>query len=84
MLIGLHGTSALKVLAILSANYWIGKTTAGSIFGPVVSWAFNIGVLIVNELADGYRFAALHPSLAVLVRFLMLIDEPLGPDSDHG
>ena len=72
MLIGLHGTSALKVLAILSANYWIGKTTAGSVIGPVVSWVFNLGILIANELADGYRFAALHPGLAYLVRPLML------------
>ena len=73
MLIGLHGASALKVLAILAANYWIGKATAGSVVGPVVSWAFNLGVLIVNELADGYKFAALHPSLEYLVRFLMLL-----------
>jgi protein-cysteine N-palmitoyltransferase HHAT len=69
MLLGLHGASALKVLAILGANYWIGKTTAGSVVGPAVSWAFNLGVLITNELADGYKFAALHPSLAYLVSF---------------
>ena len=72
MLIGLHGASALKVLAILAANYWIGKTTAGTAVGPVVTWAFNLGILIVNELADGYKFAALHSSLAHLVRILML------------
>ena len=78
MLVGLHGASALKILAILATNYWIGKTTAGSAVGPVVNWAFNLGVLIVNELADGYKFAALHPSLAHLVRFLMLPTNYLG------
>ena len=82
MLIGLHGASALKVLAILGANYWIGKTTAGSAIGPVVSWVFNLGVLIMNELADGYKFATLHPGLAYLVR--SLIYQLLGPDSDRG
>ena len=83
MLIGLHGASVLKVLAILGASYWIGKTTAGSAIGPAVSWAFNLGILIVNELADGYNFAALHPSLAYLVGFLMAIDEPRA-DSNCG
>lgn len=78
MLIGLHGASALKVLAILAANYWIGKTTAGTAVGPVVNWAFNLGILIVNELADGYKFAALHPSLGYLVRILMLSTNCVG------
>ena len=84
MLIGLHGASALKVIAIFAANYWIGKTTAGTVLGPVVNWAFNLSILIVNEWADGYKFAALHPSLAHLVRYLMLSNELPGPDSDPG
>ena len=69
MLFGLHGSSAFKVLALLSANYALGKAVGPYKFGPLLTWAFNMGVLFANEKNAGYRFAALHPALSALVRF---------------
>lgn len=54
-LIGLHGFSAFKVLAILYANYQIGKNLPRK-YIPAVTWMFNICVLFANELCDGYKF----------------------------
>lgn len=66
-LIGLHGTSTLKIFIILTANYYIGKSFAGSRAGPIITWIFNILILFANERNDGYLFSSLHPSLAPLV-----------------
>jgi len=66
MLLGLHGPSVLKILAILTINYGIAKTCASSRLGPVLTWIFNMLVLFAIERNDGYRFASLHPYLDVL------------------
>ena len=66
-LLGLHGTSTLKIFVILTANYCIGKSFAGSRAGPLLTWVFNSLILFANEWSDGYLFANLHPSLAPLV-----------------
>lgn len=66
MLAGLHGMSAVKVLVILTLNYVIAKSCRGSKLGPVLTWIFNAIVLFANERNEGYRFAAIHPSLDVL------------------
>ncbi|TFY56821.1 hypothetical protein EVJ58_g7407 [Rhodofomes roseus] len=63
MLAGLHGASVLKVLLILTGNYAIAKVTKGSKLNPLLTWIFNGVVLFANERNEGYRFAALHPSL---------------------
>ena len=67
-LIGLHGTSILKIIVILSANYWIAKVSGGSRTGPLLTWIFNGSILFANEIYGGYRYANFHPSLEVLVR----------------
>jgi hypothetical protein len=67
MVAGLHGTSILKILFILTVNYGIAKFTRASAVGPVLTWAFNIAMLFANEIQDGYRFEALHNGLDVLV-----------------
>lgn len=69
MLFGLHGSSALKVLGLLAANYAVAKAGAGRKVAPLLTWVFNMLVLFANERNSGYRFAALHPALASLVRF---------------
>ncbi|KZT02547.1 MBOAT-domain-containing protein [Laetiporus sulphureus 93-53] len=66
MLAGLHGTSAIKIIAILSMNYAIGKTCRGSKLGPTLTWLFNAGILYTSERAEGYRFEILHSSLGFL------------------
>lgn len=69
MLIGLHGTSIIKIFAILVVNYAIAKYTRGAKYGPWMTWAFNGLVLFANDRNSGYRFSSIHPSLEALVRF---------------
>jgi hypothetical protein len=54
-LIALHGFSAIKVLAILFANYQV-ATKLPKRYVPVATWAYNIATLFANELCEGYRF----------------------------
>jgi protein-cysteine N-palmitoyltransferase HHAT len=68
MITVLHGTSALKILAILYTNYALASSLGGSRVAPVATWVFNGGVLYFNERYHGYRFGWLHPSLELLVR----------------
>ncbi|KAG8864787.1 glycerol transporter [Tulasnella sp. 330] len=68
MLIGLHGCSAIKILLILSINYGISKRLGGRSMAPFVMWFFNMGMLFMNELYDGYKFGAIHPALESLDR----------------
>ena len=68
MILVLHGTSALKVLAIVSANYAIAKACRGSRAGPALTWMFNAAVLFLNERYHGYRFGDILPGLEYLVR----------------
>ncbi|KAF8556486.1 MBOAT-domain-containing protein [Imleria badia] len=68
-LIGLHGTSTLKILIILTANYYIGKSFARSRAGPIITWIFNFLILFANEWNEGYLFSSLHPDLAPLDAF---------------
>ena len=69
MLFGLHGTSALKILIIISINYLISRYAGGSVVSPPFLWVFNALVLFANETYSGYRFASLHSSLEFMVRF---------------
>ncbi|KAH7906814.1 MBOAT, membrane-bound O-acyltransferase family-domain-containing protein [Hygrophoropsis aurantiaca] len=68
-LFGLHGASTLKIIFILTANYYIGKSLGHSRAGPLLTWIFNAAVLFFNEKNAGYRFATIHPSLGVLDAF---------------
>ena len=54
-LVALHGFSALKVLTILSANYFV-ATKLPRKHVPWATWFFNISILFANELSDGYKF----------------------------
>ena len=51
----LHGSSAVKVLLILSMNFLIVKRLPRS-FIPYTTWIFNISVLSANELCHGYPY----------------------------
>lgn len=67
MLLGLHGASALKILAIFSLNYALAKSLGGKGVMPFAVWGFNVAILFLNEIHDGYRFASIHSSLDFLV-----------------
>lgn len=71
MITALHGTSAIKLVAILTANYLIAKTWKGSSLTPLLTWVFNGGVLFANEVYHGYRFGHIIPSLEYLVSGLL-------------
>lgn len=66
----LHGTSALKVLALLSANYGLcsldGIRVPSKVF-PVILWAFNMAILFLNEANDGYKYGSVHSALSFMV-----------------
>ena len=51
----LHGFSAFKVLLILWINYQLCMNHKRE-YVPVVTWAFNVGILFANELCDGYPY----------------------------
>jgi protein-cysteine N-palmitoyltransferase HHAT len=67
LILGLHGTSAFKVILIISMNYWISKFSRGISYGYLMIWTFNVAVLFANETYAGYRYASLHSSLEFLV-----------------
>jgi len=67
MLMGLHGTSIIKIFFILAANFGIAKFGQGQKWVPLATWVFNGLVLFANEWNSGYKFATLHPSFEVLV-----------------
>jgi len=67
-LAGLHGTSIIKILLILTVNYTIAKLCRGSRLGPLLTWVFNGLVLFANEWYSGYRFGEILPALHLLVR----------------
>lgn len=67
MVTALHGTSILKILVIITFNYWIAKLFRDSRLTPILTWIFNGLVLFANETFGGYRFSSLHPSLGSLV-----------------
>ncbi|KAK4454828.1 glycerol uptake protein 1 [Podospora aff. communis PSN243] len=54
-LVVLHGFSAAKVLLILGINHKI-ATQLPRKYVPVATWVFNIGILLSNEIFQGYKF----------------------------
>jgi hypothetical protein len=68
VVLGLHGTSIIKIFVILGVNYMIAKYGRGQKWAPLATWVFNGAVLFANEWNSGYTFAALHPSFKALVR----------------
>ncbi|KIK69770.1 hypothetical protein GYMLUDRAFT_34163 [Collybiopsis luxurians FD-317 M1] len=65
-LLGLHGSSTLKVIAVISMNYCVAKISKSWKFAPVVTWVFNVGILFLNDRYNGYRFGDISSSLEFL------------------
>ncbi|KAL8969969.1 MAG: hypothetical protein Q9183_001745, partial [Haloplaca sp. 2 TL-2023] len=57
-ILALHGSSALKILALIYVNFQIAKMLPRS-YVPPATWVFNIGVLFANELGKGYPYAGM-------------------------
>lgn len=71
LMLGLHGANILKIFLILTMNFGIAKVFGSSRINPLLTWVFNMGVLIAIERNSGYRFASISPALANLVRFII-------------
>lgn len=69
MLFGLHGWSVLKILAILTVNYFAAKAKkppALDKLWPGVVICVNMGLLLLSRKYDGYHFSLIHDSLGAL------------------
>jgi hypothetical protein len=70
MLLVLHGSSTIKVLAILALNYKLAISPKSGFlhkFWPGLVIVGNMLILFLNERNDGYRFAHLHGAFEVVV-----------------
>jgi hypothetical protein len=85
MLLILHGSSTIKVLAILALNYKVAKMKKSGVVErswPGIVIVGNMLILFLNERNDGYRFAHLHAAFEVVVSDSFKGDDGLmiGPD----
>lgn len=81
VLVILHGTSAVKVLAILIANYrlcMLDKPGLVGKFWPGVLIVGNMLVLLMNERFGGYAFGSVHGVFAGLVSIRLVVARVLG------
>ncbi|KAI0492408.1 hypothetical protein KFK09_026679 [Dendrobium nobile] len=53
----LHGACVVFVLSIASVNYFLAKILAKSKSYLYVLWIFNISILLLNRIYDGYSFS---------------------------
>jgi hypothetical protein len=58
----LHGFSAFKVLLIMYLNYKIARDVPKQ-YMPSVTWIFNVGILLANELTRGYPYGRIMNAL---------------------
>lgn len=63
----LHGTNTLKILLILSINYFITKTFGGNSITPILIWVFNCAVLGSVHWNDGFSWNRSLPFLGFFV-----------------
>ncbi|KAK7036422.1 glycerol transporter [Paramarasmius palmivorus] len=66
---GLHGTSLIKIIGILTVNFLIARVCRASKLSPILTWAFNGMILFMNDRYNGYRFGDILPSLEILDAF---------------
>lgn len=66
----LHGTSAIKIIALLALNYHVSKFPTLPLIRKLWPWLIisgNMMILFFNEKWEGYKFESLHADLGVLV-----------------
>ncbi|XP_020581794.1 putative membrane-bound O-acyltransferase C24H6.01c [Phalaenopsis equestris] len=62
----LHGACVVFVLSIASVNFFLAKILAKSKFYLYVLWFFNISVLLLNRIYEGYSFSSFGNQWAFL------------------
>ncbi|ORX97731.1 MBOAT-domain-containing protein [Basidiobolus meristosporus CBS 931.73] len=68
-----YGLNALKILSIISVNYWIAKSFKKSRLNPVLTWVFNMAILFANEKYSGYRYSMISNKLAFMDEYSGLV-----------
>ncbi|KAL6594562.1 hypothetical protein ACP70R_040917 [Stipagrostis hirtigluma subsp. patula] len=62
----LHGACVAFILLISSINYFIVKLFARNRYCTALIWSFNLSVLILNRVYEGYSFSLFGQKLAFL------------------
>ncbi|ORX99060.1 MBOAT-domain-containing protein [Basidiobolus meristosporus CBS 931.73] len=64
-----YGANIIKIMLLVTVNYFIAKSCGRNRVSPFLTWLFNIVVLFANERYHGYKFAMLSESLAFLDQY---------------
>ncbi|CAA6665776.1 unnamed protein product [Spirodela intermedia] len=62
----LHGACVIFILVIVYANYFLVKELSRSKYFSCILWSFNIAVLVLNRIYEGYAFSSIGKNLAFL------------------
>ncbi|KAI9020033.1 MBOAT, membrane-bound O-acyltransferase family-domain-containing protein [Phycomyces nitens] len=62
----IHGANIIKILVIVFISFFIGRITRGSLWNPLLTWCFNLGILFLNDMYKGYKFSSLGSEFAWL------------------
>ncbi|ORX46681.1 MBOAT-domain-containing protein [Piromyces finnis] len=65
----LYGTSLIKILFLLSVNYFIAKRFGKTKLNPILTWVLNISLLFLNDYYKGYNFGSIWSALSFLDKF---------------
>ncbi|OUM60319.1 hypothetical protein PIROE2DRAFT_13936, partial [Piromyces sp. E2] len=65
----LYGTSLIKILILLSINYFIAKRFGKTKLNPILTWILNISLLFLNDYYRGYKFGSIWSALSFLDKF---------------
>jgi len=65
----LYGTSLIKILILLSINYFIAKRFGKTKLNPILTWVLNIALLFLNDYYKGYKFGSICSLLSFLDKF---------------
>ena len=68
----LYGTSLIKILILLSINYFIAKRFGKTKLNPILTWVLNIALLFLNDYYKGYKFGSICSLLSFLVRITII------------
>ena len=70
IVLALHGTNTIKLLACCGINYAIAKGLAGTPLATPLIWIFNIATLFAVHYYDGFELSHMHSAFNILVRIM--------------
>ncbi|KAI8057108.1 glycerol transporter [Syncephalis plumigaleata] len=62
----ISGSNLIKILLIISINYAIAKIGKGTRWNPIITWIFNLTVLLFNDQFEGYRYGGISSAFEFL------------------